>query len=88
VDTAKIDPVAHRGGTDCCRQGNPAYLYRCNIFRDYFEIASVIYPTVLSIINKELFIEDVALDKTQINIFTHTTNRLKEQIVKSIGNHV
>lgn len=48
----------------------------------------VIYPTVLSIINKELFTINATVDKSQINIFTHTTNRLKEQIVKSIGNHV
>jgi hypothetical protein len=28
------------------------------------------------------------VDKSQINLFINTTIRLREQIVKSIGNHV
>lgn len=48
----------------------------------------VIYPTVLSIINKELFTMNAMADKSQINLFINTTIRLKEQIEKSIGNHV
>ncbi|MFA5546411.1 MAG: hypothetical protein WDA14_12250 [Sphaerochaetaceae bacterium] len=45
----------------------------------------VIYPTVLSIINKELFTMNAMADKAQINLFINTTIRLKEQIEKSIG---
>jgi len=46
----------------------------------------VIFPTVLSIINNDLFTTGITFDKVLKTMFDSTANRLKEEILQSINN--